>query len=449
MIIIITTIIFNINSVSAFYSPLASQTARSAKDHIKESRRVNGKGDLAIVVDNLLKKDSENRKLNKTVAIKTEAAEALTKVASHILEELFLAPLDSITMIFNYILSENSYISMCLRDDIWMLESLKDMTAKEGIKAYMLGDSTNGNILFDDYDKLRLIIRLLKKYGNRPHEKNIETGIDEELIVKEKDKTIKELFYFSNDADYYYTDASYDGKEVGCPGEFMPAIKEIVNAYDGLSTTITTGGEGWGDLAATAKRRGEKKAAAWIEKNQIKVSIKGEKGGNPMSVSAKDIKQSIIKNGNKNLAKITGVQKSNLETAKSLIGIPAKSFTWDKWRSKIETEKGIDLTSNIDTTSNEFWIRVDSLFEKNTFWEKSCAIDNADIKKLKEEGGNMSKCTEEQLEAYMECAIYNSETKKYNPCTEAQYKIFKEGKCEEKKLKCVDPNAQRKDYDKV
>lgn len=226
-----------------------------------------------------------------------------------------IAPMDSITMIFGFILSEGNYVSSCLRDDIWMLEELGYYAFRESTKSFIMADDEMGRELWNDYNKIRKLVKFLKKNGNDPKKEIIDGGTT---------KTVKQILYGvdSTDIAYFYVDAPFDESEDGCPGEFYPAIKQIVDTFKTLDDSFNAGETGWGDLMAVAEARGKKKADDWIKKNQFTFTLGGEKGGNSTSLYSQ--------NGR---SKLLGTLKTNLTELNVIIGPVTPLFNWELYET--------------------------------------------------------------------------------------------------------------------
>jgi hypothetical protein len=177
--ILIIGLTVQVSDVHAIYSSTISNRVSIIKQHVLSARRQNGTGTLLSAWEHLAEQDKNNRDQGKATSFPADASVAIGKVFGYMFYETMRAPLDSIFMVFNLVsastlpvmnLYPDTLISDCLRNDIWTLQDMRDVVAQEMIKAYLMADEHNGDLLMDDYDYLTTNIDLLKKYGSHPTE---------------------------------------------------------------------------------------------------------------------------------------------------------------------------------------------------------------------------------------------------------------------------------------
>jgi len=383
-------VLVHVDCAGAFYSNAASDLGNDIKTHVRASRKVNGDGNLATVIENLIKEDQKSIKDGKVIALPVNASIIMNQHDAHFYDDLFYAPLDSITMIFNLILSEAKTINSCLRDDIWALEELGDIAFRESAKAFLLLDDENGVILWKDYRHSRDLVKFLKKYGNEPKTKVGEVGKEREVI---------EVLYGSTSADYYYLDAPYDQSKAGCPGEFYPAIRQVVRSFDVLMETSKNSLSGFGDIKALAEARAKNKADLWIQKNQIKLAFGGESGGNPTNLLSQNSRSRMM-----------GSLKTNLKALNAIVGGVTPLFDRNLWETSFEAI-GVGFGASEEILADN----------DNNYWDKNCA--------MYVNGNGLIECTKGEMEAFKNCAIYVDD--KFMPCRVQEWKDLKSGECTE------------------
>ena len=163
--------------VHAIYSPTISQRAASIRQNVLSARTQNGTGSLQAARQHLIEEDKAARDEGRETGVPAKAAKALGKILGIMFWETIRHPFDSIFMIFNLTSTSktkqilpDTAISVCLRNDIWMLQDLRDVVAQEMVKSYMMADTYHGDLLENDYDYLTDHIRYLKDYGNNSKE---------------------------------------------------------------------------------------------------------------------------------------------------------------------------------------------------------------------------------------------------------------------------------------
>ena len=229
----------------AFYSPELNSQANIVKQHLTDSKKLNGDGTLQQAYDKIGSK--ANTGLYNTF---------VDSVKSIITEHLTDSFLDSLSLLFGRWIGTNAWISNCLRDDIWQLQALQEQILAEIFRDAILDDTANSNILWKDY-----------------------TGLND-TYKNLHDNYRKGDIWFPKNKNLY----------VECPyGEFTKAWIDVKRAFDSLKAL----GQGslelgsFGSIAKKADERAIVKARDYIRKNQITLSV-GDGGGSSSSSLLRD-----------------------------------------------------------------------------------------------------------------------------------------------------------------
>jgi hypothetical protein len=283
----------------AIYSSRLAEKVSQIRSDLITARLINGTGSVQSAVESVKAQNKLNRENKTAEGIPAKATEAQRLVFDDVMRDIFSTPFDSFFMIFNLIFSTGQSISVCLRNDIWTLEDLKDLTVQEMIKAYMLYDLENGDKLIEDYKYLMANIRLLKAKGPDP---NSSIRLGDEYMSS------TEYFFGNPSSDNLYQFHLFSDE--GCQdGEFDRAFEQVGRSAKTLETLGTGQGADWGNIREMAEANAKRKAAQWIKANQISLSIGGKRGGN---------QQSLIKGGG--FDKFVGSLKTELGILKNMIG---------------------------------------------------------------------------------------------------------------------------------
>jgi hypothetical protein len=114
----------------AFYSPSVSQRVSKIKANVLSARQQNGTGTLNEYVQQIINEEKSDRLKGKATGLPGMATVAFSNVFADTFVDLFwqpkakypyLASLDPLMMIFNFVPASGEYISVCLRYDIWQL----------------------------------------------------------------------------------------------------------------------------------------------------------------------------------------------------------------------------------------------------------------------------------------------------------------------------------------
>ncbi|MFH0837919.1 MAG: hypothetical protein V1880_01480 [Patescibacteria group bacterium] len=298
-------------SVFALYSPRLSQQVSIIRQHVQDSQKQNGSQSILEEIEQIKAYDKAKRAESRETGIAGDAKVAQSLVFDTTFDFLIQYPLDALFMIFNFNAYNEEWISNCLRDEIWNLETLRDKVGSEMIKAYLLRDIYHGPLLMEDYDYLVTQLDLLRKYGSDPKAK-IEATLNGEAVTitsnkyffGEEPKGNPPLNYYSNVGVFSSSDAT------GCPdGEFEKAIEEVLNSWETFKTLASGSGVEWGSIWSMAKANARIRAREWIRANQISLTIAGKEGGNPVS---------LVKGGGWD--KFVGSFKTQLNILKNMVG---------------------------------------------------------------------------------------------------------------------------------
>lgn len=295
------------SNVHALYSPRLSQTVSIIKEHVQSSQAQNGSKTILEEIENFKAFDKAKRDEGRETGISGDARVAQDLIFNTTINFFTLFPLDSIMMIFNFNATNGEWLSNCLRDEIWNLETLRDFVGSEMVKAYMLRDTYHGEILMVDYIYLSVHLDLLRKYGSDPTAM-IQTTEGEyssnNYFFGEKPQGPNPLNYYSNVGIFDSSDPT------GCPeGEFEAAFDQVLRSFEVLKVLGSGQGVEWGDIWTMAEANARIRAREWIRDNQISLTIGGEEGGST---------ESLVKGGGWD--KFVGSVKTQLEIAKNMVG---------------------------------------------------------------------------------------------------------------------------------
>jgi hypothetical protein len=326
-----------VSSAYALYSPRLSQQAGIIRQHIRESQAQNGTQSILEEYEQILAYDKARREAFEAGGTSGNVRVAQDLISNDTLGWQISHPLDSLFMVFNFNVQNGEWISTCLRDDIWSLETLRDMVGAEMIKAYMLRDTLHGDLLMEDYRYIVTQLNLLRIYGSNPTaEIRATRKTDEELVTM----TSTQYFFGNSDnnANYYRDAAGWIANETGCPeSEFQNAFKEVVNSAKTLSNTVGKNAmfssEKWGSIWEMAKMNARARAKQWIRANQVSLTLGGEQGGRA---------ESLVKaNG---VDKFWGEVKTQLQIAKNMVGPVTPLWSLVKWTAT-KTAEGLGIVS--------------------------------------------------------------------------------------------------------
>jgi hypothetical protein len=405
-VILIVGLTVQATNAYAIYSPTISKRVSIIRQNVLSAREQNGVGSLRSARESLIAQDNAARAEGRATGLPAKASIALGKTLGLMFWETIQAPFDPVFMIFNVIQSTGDAISVCLRNDIWMLQDLRDAVSQEMIKSYLMGDQIHGDLLMDDYDYLTEHINILKKYGNHPQKVIPGKGISSQYLFgvstsitpysfqfpveevpgpdeatckancpvscakatscdeKDECKNSCDEFGFTADTTSQcknlcedacdvaeacikdcedYCEGSATLKWGGCPqGEFFPAFNEVLEATRNLKTIGSFKAADWGSLWEMARARARRRADEWIKANQITLTIGGPIGGNP---------QSLIKGDGLN--RFLGSLRTEGKILTDMIGPVIPLFTWATFETIGEAiGVGLGFTDPEDLTNN-------------------------------------------------------------------------------------------------
>jgi hypothetical protein len=356
---LIIGLIIQVPSVFALYSSTISEKVNLIRQDVMTARQLNGVGTLLDAKEKVLAEDTERRKEYLATGIPAKASLAFARVIGDVVAGLTIklpySALDPLFMIFNLLPSSDwEPISVCLRNDIWYLEDMRDLVGQEMVKAYLLFDEVNGDKLSDDYEYLKTQVKLLKKYGNHPEQPMAIDGIGmtsseyffgapstlnsyiDSFPSEERKTQIQNAEHCKDvckvvtcgplmdedDCEDRCEDDCAIGTEItwsGCPeGEFLPAFEQVINSAKNLKVAFTASNVDWGSIWEMAGARARRRAQEWIRANQITLTIGGEKGGNPIS---------LLKGGG--FSRFVGEFNTQMQIMKNMVGPLVPLFSWD------------------------------------------------------------------------------------------------------------------------
>lgn len=239
----------------AFYSPVLQKEAGEIQQHIIKSKQKNGHGSFYDIGKKLVKNKQEHG--------------GILNIFRGALFEITLRGVNKslvdIGLFFNYWDVNKTVVTTCLRDDIWELQAMQEAVADEMLKAALLSDAENANILWNDY---QLLLKRLE--GGTL----VRDGKDE-IIFGLKD-TYKSAYWFPDSQQFY----------VSCPyGEYKQALQKLNESFrkfTGIPGTQALGS--FKSISAIAKQRAVIRARQWIRANQLSFTLGGPQGGNPTSL---------------------------------------------------------------------------------------------------------------------------------------------------------------------
>lgn len=314
--IVLIGLTIRIDCTYAIYSPRLSKQASVIRQHILDSQSQNGAQSILENIEQFKAYDKARRDAFEATGISGEARVAQNLIFETTLGAMIKDPVragfDSLFMVFNFNYPTGEWISACLRDDIWSLDTLRDMVGAEMLKAYMLRDTLHGALLMEDYKYLSANLDLLRNFGSKPNAKIQATDASGKPVTITSTK-----YFFGNsgtDPNYYKNVPGWISNETGCPeSEFQEAFKEVVNSWETLSGIVGDNSlfsnEKWGSLMAMAQANARAKAKQWIKANQLSLTLGGEVGGRA---------ESLVKGGGWD--KFVGSVKAQWEIMKDAVG---------------------------------------------------------------------------------------------------------------------------------
>lgn len=241
----------------AAYSPTLSKEIGLVKQDVMKSRQQNGTGDWR----NAWEKITQERG-GDTPGYFTIMWNSVKGMAIQGATDSFL---DGISLMFGFSFDSKVPINTCLRDDIWEVQALQEAVTNEMFKAALQNDLVNSGDLWKDFQRLQCLI-------------DGSTNVSCQGVKGLKAESNDTKYWFPGNSENYY---------INCPfGEFDVAIDQLKLSINRLIDAFS-GDSGFGsfnEMINAAKRRAVKRANDWIAANQIKVSLGGEAGANPMGL---------------------------------------------------------------------------------------------------------------------------------------------------------------------
>jgi len=352
---------FQAESAYALYSPVISRQVSVIRQHLAGSIAQNGDGSILKTIESLKAYDKAKREAFEETGIAGEARIAQDLVFENTYDFLIRFPYDSLLMVFNFEMLSGTFISNCLRDEIWSLEVLRDVIAAEMVKAYLLRDTFHGNLLEEDYRYLITQISLLRQFGSDPRKE-----VTVRNAKNETRKITSHKYFFGEPIgtrvqNYYSVVGVFDSSDsTGCPdGEFEEAIEQVKNSWEVLKVLGSGGNVEWGNIWQMAGANARIRARQWIKANQISLTLGGESGARI---------QSLVKGGG--FEKFVGDFETQAKILNNMVGPVTPFWNLIRWTGSSIAQK--------------------------TGLSKECAFFNA-------ETSTFQNCTDTQIEDYRRC----------------------------------------------
>lgn len=281
--LVTTGLLIQVQPAAALYSPTISRNVAKIRSHMLSSQTVNGTGDLLEAINSIKVYNRLKREGGYESGVPGEARVAQELIINENYDQVIQHPLDSLFMVFNFNGYNDQWISNCLRNEIWGLESLRDQVGQEMVRAYLLYDPEHGALLKQDYQYLIAELDRLRKYGADPNAA---------LSIKNTDGKVQSLtsneYFFGNlekgeNTVNMYTRKFFNSDQTGCPdGEFEQTFEQVVRSYKTLkmlsSGRGSSDGSNWGSIWEMAQANAKIKARQWIQANQITLTLGKEEG---------------------------------------------------------------------------------------------------------------------------------------------------------------------------
>lgn len=248
---------------------------------------MNGTETIQESVESLIAYNKAKKERGLETGISGDARVAQELMFKTTFQNLIQFPYDSLFMVFNFNMWNGEFISNCLRDEIWGLESLRDLVGQEMVKAYLMRDIIHGSLLKEDYAYLVAQLDLLRKHGSNPYALMKAENKDGDSV----ELTSSEYFFgtHANETNglNYYSQAYFQSDKTGCPdGEFEQVFQNVANAAKsvGQMSFNPKNAIEWGSIKQMAQANARSRARQWIQANQITLTLGGEEGGRTNSI---------------------------------------------------------------------------------------------------------------------------------------------------------------------
>ncbi len=269
----------------AFFSPILAGQGRQIAQDIFEAKQKNGAGDFYLAYRKAFAEDKQRQKNKEATGTSPWFNVLWSQSQPSLLGGLYTG-VESLFLLFNYLISGNAdilggwlpgeFVSSCLRNEIWEAQQMMDDALNEALKAAILFDVALAQKLWNDYLYMKTAVSLLRNDHKSP--------------------TAALTFFGEADpAKNLY---------VTCPyGEFTQAFKKVAQSGEALWQTLQSVSQISGGLmdtiaafspdactkigndnACQIRRRAQKDANDWFAKNQVSLTLRGEKGGSSVSL---------------------------------------------------------------------------------------------------------------------------------------------------------------------
>ena len=325
----------------AIYSPVLSDEVGIVKKHIVQSKQVNGVGSFASAYQKA-KTPNEGFLSTYSTSIKQEIIHSLTGSFQ-----------DGMSLLAGYWLDRQEGISNCLRDDIWTLKALQEELINEVLKAAILNDTTNASILWGDY-------QLISK---RISDGKITVNGTEIYKAGLKKTSSRTDIWFPKGGQNYYTNCPYT--------DFGPAFKRLKESFDNLKETFEKkdGSQALGSFSAmkeVAKQKAIRKAEQWFDKNKLSLTLGGEGGYSPRSLTNGPGLKGLVADIETELGLIKGYGELATKTYWEKVTEGSKAIEVDKYAEsyrKAQTHK--ELVTGQMETAMKFNLSLQNVSEAN------------------------------------------------------------------------------------
>ncbi|MDH5596954.1 MAG: hypothetical protein OEY44_02525 [Candidatus Peregrinibacteria bacterium] len=276
----------NFQEAHALYSPRLLRAAGTIQQHLLSAQQQNGTGTVMEEIDNFKAYDKAQREAFDGTGISGMGRVSQDLVLETNYDFIISHPFDSLFMVFNLEATQGNWISNCLRDDIWILEELRDLVGQEMIKSYLIRDVYHGALLMEDYQYLSHEISTLRKYGPFPAAEVRARKNGEPVTTTANEYFFGEPPSGNPPLNYYSRVGIFDDSDpTGCPdGEFEQAFEQVLRSWEVLKVLASGQGQQWGNIWQIAGENARIRANQWIKANQITLTLGGENGGRPQSL---------------------------------------------------------------------------------------------------------------------------------------------------------------------
>jgi len=252
----------------AIFSPVLSKEVGDIKKHILTARQQNGVGSWLNAMEKVRKNNAEwanDGKASGIPGLFVSYWVPLQAIFAQAFSESFL---DGFLMLIYQDPETNGSITACLRDDIWQMQALQEEVLNELFKSSLFNDSVNSAILWSDYKRL---------------EGRLAGNNDDYKMSSLKRDWASTIVWFPDGGINYYEDCPF-----GDLNEAIDSARTSIERFTSGDTYFQMGSMKMATLWAVAEKRAVKRAADYIAKNQISLSLGGSPGADPEGLVSKN-----------------------------------------------------------------------------------------------------------------------------------------------------------------